>query len=338
MPGKLAAIVVLVVFASSLVARADDEETELTNEAEAVTETDADAFGEPGSESFYPPPVAGPALRLLDSPTRVYLDGAFATSEDLSALPYITGRGQNFRFALGGVWRWRQLSFDGEIPFLHVTTINVSSILNMPPRPEDQHQTALSLGDLTLGVTGWVPLVGPRALLAGLGVRGRFATHTTRFQFHLLDGTLADFRLPYYFHVEPTLILSGSLSWFTFVINQGVIVLLGPDGNFEDQLITVPTIYLWDAHYAVSVSPLSFLGASVELATQFQLNHVPGVDFAQLNDVRAVWVAPSLQLRFGATRIDLIARLGLTRGQELYGVLEYVGTNSYTVRLTRAFN
>jgi hypothetical protein len=334
--GKLAAIVVLVVVASSPVARADDEATEPAVEPAFETADEFHSDSEP--EAFYPPPVGGPALRLLDSPTRAYVDGAFAVSEDLSALPYIAGRGQNFRFAAGGVWRWRQLSFEGEIPFLHVTTIDVRSILNMPPQPQDQHQTALSLGDLTLGVTGWVPLVGPRALLAGLGIRGRLATHTTRFQFHLVNGTLADFRLPYYFHVEPTLILSSSLGRFMFVINQGAIALLGPDGNFEDQHIEVPTIYLWDAHYAVSFAPLSFLAASVELATQFQLNHVPGADFAQLNDVRAVWVAPSVQLRFGATRIDLIARLGLSRGQELYGVLEYVGTNSYTVRLTRAFN
>ena len=37
--------------------------------------------------------------------------------------------------------------------------------------------------------------------------------------------------------------------------------------------------------------------------------------------------------------VDGIAhRIGLTRGQEVYGVLEYVGTSSFTVRLTRTFN
>ena len=107
-----------------------------------------------------------------------------------------------------------------------------------------------------------------------------------------MDGSLADFSIPYYFHVEPTLILGGALGRFTFVVNQGAIALLGPDGNFQDQHIIVPTIYFWDAHYAVSYAPWSFLGASVELATDVQLNHIAGVDFAKFNDIRAVWVAP----------------------------------------------
>ena len=50
------------------------------------------------------------------------------------------------------------------------------------------------------------------------------------------------------------------------------------------------------------------------------------------------WVAPALQIHpVPGYRVDLIARLGLTRGQELYGVLEYVGTHSFTLRATRAF-
>ena len=53
--------------------------------------------------------------------------------------------------------------------------------------------------------------------------------------------------------------------------------------------------------------------------------------------IRAVWVAPALQIHAADWRIDLIARLGLNRGQELYGVLEYVGTHSFTLRVTRGF-
>jgi hypothetical protein len=49
-------------------------------------------------------------------------------------------------------------------------------------------------------------------------------------------------------------------------------------------------------------------------------------------------VAPALQVHAGAFRFDAIARFGLTRGQELYGVLEYVGTHSFTLRVTRMFN
>jgi hypothetical protein len=60
--------------------------------------------------------------------------------------------------------------------------------------------------------------------------------------------------------------------------------------------------------------------------------------FQRFNDVRAVWVAPALQGHFAGVRIDLIARIGLTRGQEVYGALEYVGTHSFTLRATRYFN
>ena len=286
--------------------------------------------------AYYPPSVDGPALRLPESLTRLYLDGAYAMSDDLTALPYIAGKGRNFRVALGGGLRWGRFAFDGQLPF-NLTTIDVATVFNMSPSAEDQHQTAPSLGDLTLGAN-WTARLAGEALIAGAGIRGRLATHTTRFQFHLLDGTLADFRIPYYFHVEPTLILGGALGRFTYVVNQGTVSLYGPDGNFEGEYIRVPSIHFWDAHYAVGWAPWAFLGASVELATLFQLNHIQGVDFAKLNDIRAVWVAPALQVHAGAFRIDAIARFGLTRGQELYGVLEFVGTHSFTLRVTRMFN
>ena len=175
-------------------------------------------------------------------------------------------------------------------------------------------------------------------LIAGLGLRGRLATHTTRFTFHLLDGSLAIFTVPYYFHVEPTVIIGGALGRFTYVINQGAVWLVGPNGYVQDTLVRVPSIYFWDAHYAIAIAPVSFLGASVEVATTIQLNHLAGADYQKFNDVRAVWVAPALQIHPGdGYRIDLIARIGLTHGDELYGVLEYVGTHSFTLRVTRAF-
>jgi hypothetical protein len=291
----------------------------------------------PALGKYYPPPVDGPALRLPESPTRLYLDGAYASSDDLSALPYIAGKGRNLRFAAGGVWRWRRFAFEGELPFLNVTTIDVTSVLNAQPIPEDAHQTSVALGDLRLGAIWTTPLVGEESLVGGFGLRSRLATHTTTFSFQLVDMTYADFIIPYYFHIEPTLILGGALQRFTFVVNQGVKILLGPDGNIREQSITVPTIYFWDAHYALGWAPWPFLGASVELATNIQLNHIGGVDFAKFNDVRAYWVAPGIQVHIGDYRIDAIARIGLNRGQELFGVLEYTGTHSYTLRVSRHF-
>ncbi len=310
--------------------------------ADPPDEADAPADEEapnpaPALGKYYPPPVDGPALRLAHPPARLYLDGAYATSNDLSGLPYIAGKGRNLRFAAGGTLRWRSFAFDAELNFLNVTTIDVTNVPGGVPVPEDAHQTSIALGDLRLGAVWSIPIVGKESLVGGVGLRARLPTHTTTFSFQLIDMTYADFVIPYYFHVEPTLILGGALGRFTFAVNQGVTVFVGPDGHIRDETLTVPTIYFWDAHYAVSWAPWRFLGASVELTTDIQLNRVPGVDFAKLNDVRAAWVAPALQVHVGDYRIDGIARLGLNRSQELYGVLEYVGMHSFTLRVTRHF-
>jgi hypothetical protein len=350
--GKLLMFTVPLLVAQATAARAQNENggNEAAPEAApaasqpATSETAPDAprgddtLPARSADAYYPPSVEGPALRVPESPTRIYLDGAYAISNDLTALPYIAGRGRNVRVALGGAWRWRRFTFDAALP-AHLTKLDVTSVLNQAPLPEDAHQTKISLGDLSLGAVWTERLAGDsEAVIGGLGLRGRLATHTTGFEFHLNDGSIADFVIPYYFHVEPTLILGGALGPFTYVVNQGAIMLWGPDANFDTEHITVPTIYLYDGHYAIGVAPWSFLGASVELATMIQLNHISGTDFQKFNDIRAVWVAPALQVHIGDVRVDLIARLGLSRGQELYGVLEYVGTHSFTLRVTKMFN
>jgi hypothetical protein len=352
LPGKLARIVVPLLVAHATAARAADEEAapeEAPPEAarrkaaaaddapEAAASADAAPADTPSR--YYPPPVDGPALRLPESPTRLYFDGSYAIADDLSALPYIAGKAENYRAALGAAWRWRRFTFDGQLP-LHVTDIDVTSVLNMPPMAQDAEQTVVSLGDLTLGATWSERLTGGEGLIAGLALRGRLATHTTRFDFHLPDGTQAIFVIPYYFHIEPTLVLGGAIGRFTYVMNQGAIALVGPDGNLENEHISVPSLFFWDAHYALAVAPWRFLGASLELATTIQLNHIEpiaGLDVEKFNNIRAAWVAHGLQVYAGAYRIDVIARLGLSRGQQVYGVLEYVGTHSFMGRLTRHF-
>jgi hypothetical protein len=356
--GKLSATAVLFVTtcAASAAAAEDAEDAEnATNTQAAESAANAapppatanDASGAGGADvnatfvarHYYPPPVDGPALRVPAAATRLYLDGGFAESRDLSALPYIAGQATNFRFALGGAWRWRRLTLEAEVPFGNVTTLDVTQVPGGVPTPEDMHQTTYSIGDARVGAVFAAPPVASwgDALLIGFGLRGRLATHSTRFVFHL-PYSIAYYSFPYYFHVEPTLIVAAIVDRFTFIMNQGTLTLIGPDGQVGDQLIMVPTIHFWDAHYAVSYVPFRHLGASVELATTFQLNSIGGLDFAKFNDVRAAWLAPALQLHFGGYRIDLIARLGLSRGQELLGVLAYVGTNSFTLRVTKSFD
>ncbi|HVZ73640.1 MAG TPA: hypothetical protein VHJ20_14775 [Polyangia bacterium] len=306
-----------------------------TTDDAAPTESSAEGF----LATYFPAPVDGPALRLPFSPNRLYVDLGYASTSDLSSLPYITGKARNLRLAAGGTWRWRRLAFSGELPMLQATTIDVATVMNQPPVPADAHQTAYSLGDLRLGADWTVPLgdsVGD-SFVGGFGFRVRLPTHTTRFDFHLIDGSTAAYAFPYYFHLEPTAILGGVLGRFLFVVNQGAVVLMGPDATFSGIPIHVPTIAYWDAAYAVTWAPLDELAASVELSTDVQLNHVDGLDFQKFNDVRSVWLAPALQLHAGDTRFDLVARFSLSKSANLFGIMEYAGSTSVTLRASRPF-
>lgn len=286
-------------------------------------------------QTYYPPPVDGPALRLPESPTRLYIDAAYASSNDLSVLPYIVGSGTNFRFALGGTWRWRRFSFEAEIPFANVTSLDVTMVSGGTPDPEKQTGTAF--GDVRLGAV-WTERLAGEALVAGIGYRTRLATHTTRFNFYLLtNGDLVSYVFPYYFHLEPTVIVGGAIGRFTYTVNEGLLAMIGPDGDFLDMHVIVPTLLFWDSHVAISYAPLDVLGASVELGTDLQINKVNDPQFP-IDNLRSIWVAPALQVHVGQWRIDAIARIGLGKKTEQFGVLEYVGTSSYTLRATFAFN
>jgi hypothetical protein len=345
--GQVSAALVLTLLVVSWSARADQDDDATTAESAAAEgrprrprmETAPPDDAEPSEPSvlatYYPPPVDGPALRLPESPTRLYLDAAFAQSKDLSALPYIAGSGTNFRFALGGALRWHRFAFEAEIPFLQITTLDVTAVPGGMPDPE--RQTALSFGDVRLGAIWTVQLAG-EALVGGFGLRVRLATHSTRFQFYLpTDGSLVSYVFPYYFHIEPTAILGGSLGRFTYVINEGLLGLWGPNGQFLDMEVVVPTVVFWDSHVAVGYAPFDFLGASVELGTDVQINTVNDPQFP-INNLRSAWVAPAIQFHIADYRIDLIARIGLGRGTDAFGVLDYTGTSSYTLRLGRTFN
>jgi hypothetical protein len=324
--GPRAIVLLLVALTSSWgTARAETPDDE--SGAAAAT----DAF----LSTYYPAPVEGPELRLPVTPTRLYADAGYARTSDLSSLPYIQGKAQNWRLAVGGALRWGKFAFTGELPFLQHTTIDVTSVMNQPPQFGDGHQSATSLGDLRAGVD-WTTHLSD-AVVAGFGLRGRLPTHTTGFWFHLDSTSTDNYRLPYYFHIEPTAIFGAAVGRFAFVVNQGAIVLMGPDGDFEGFHIHVPTVVFWDAAYAVSWAPVAAFAASLELSTDIQLNHVDGLDFASFNHMRSVWLAPALQWHVADYRVDLVARVGLSDGTNLFGILEFAGTTSYTLRVTRRF-
>jgi len=290
-----------------------------------------------------PAPTDAPQLRNVEPVTRLYVDGGYAETPDLSALPFVLGSGSNLRMTVGGSLKLGRFQLETELPSIQSTSLFLTSVPGGMPIPEDQHQTSRAIGDWRLGAqwTDALPdAVTPAGvtLVGGFSLRARIPTHTTRFQFHLVDNSLGVYRFPYYFHVEPALLLGGAIGRFSFVLNQGALVLAGPNGNFGDLHFTVPTLYFWDAHYAVAVRLASFLSVSTELATVFQGNRITDINFQRLNGIRSVAVAPGVAVLLPrGVRLDLVGRWGLTRDADLFGVLSYSGSRSVTVRLSLLF-
>jgi hypothetical protein len=317
--------------------QARDDELAATNEHQRRRQLERSWDTAP----FAPAGVDAPAIRNVEPTTRVYVDGSFARSTDLSALPYIGGAGANWRATAGGSLKLGRFQLEAEAPAAQATLLHLTKIPPPPgemPIPEDARQTALSAGNVRLGAQ-WSGrfAAGPLAMAAGFGLRGRIPwPNSARFQFHLADGSLGVYSFPFYFHIEPTVLFGAATKGVSFTMNQGAVILHGPDGHFEEVTIVVPTIMFWDAHYAVAVRS-DWVALSLELNTLIQFNRVGG-DFVQLNDIRALSVVPGVQFLLGAWRVDLVGRLGVNRGAELFGVIGYGGTQSITLRLGRSFD
>ena len=320
-------------------------ETNAAEVAQAAESTDADApadeplFPQSFLADYAPAPVEGPGLRLPVPQTRFYLDGGYGRTDDLSGLPLVAGSAYNYRFAAGGSLALGHFSLDGELTFSNITTIDVTQIPGGTPIDVDKHQRATSLGDLRLGATWTHPLDHAGALIGGFGLRARLPTHTVVFQFHLVDMvSLGKYVFPYYFHIEPTAIFAASVGRLGFIANEGVTLMTGPDGNFQDLRIIVPNLLFWSAHYAIVWSPLSALALAADLQTDVQLNRVTVMYFEKVNGLVSADLNIDLQIHFGQYRVDLIGRRGLTQDSEVFGVLQYAGTNSLTLRFGASFD
>jgi hypothetical protein len=286
---------------------------------------------------FEPASIEAPRLRNAEPRTLLYMDGGYARSGDLSALPTIAGRAQGFRLALGGRMKRGRFQWDAEFPVLQSTTlalIDPNPVFMIDPR--DKNQTAFSLGDSRIGGQWTAPIAAHElGVVAGFGLSLRVPTHTTHFSFHLVNGAPGSYLLPYYFHVEPTLILGETFGRLTLLVNQGALILVGPDGNIEGLPFITPTMYFWEAHYALALRVLDNVALSLEGNTTVQLNHIDPVMFPTLNHLRAAYLSPGVQVHAGRYRIDLVGRFGVTPGAGPVGVITYAGTNSVTLRLTR---
>lgn len=282
------------------------------------------------------PTIPAPALRGLAPSTRLYLDGSVVRSRDLSALPYIAGSGINARTALGGSWHSGGLELSGEITFAQATRIEVTQVPGGMPIPEDQTQTATSLGDSYLGIS-YMHELEDWPVAIGASLRGRIPTHTTIFQFHLIDGSLGRYPFPYYFHIEPALLLGAGWGPVSLVVNEGPLVLMGPDGNFNELHIVVPTLWFWDSHVALAVALGETFGFSVELVTTVLTSHIDQPEFADLNGLVGVSLNPAVSLRFERLQVDLVGRWGLNKGAEAFGVITFAGTQGLLLRLSLFF-
>jgi len=305
----------------------DDEGPVDSREPDAPVETFPDE----------PAAVEAPRMRNVEPRTRLYVDGTIAASRDLSALPTIAGSARGARFSIGGSWKLGRFQLDAELPGFQVTRLDlldVNEAIMIDSR--DRRQTSYALGDSRAGAQWTAPLpTGAVATVAGLGVGVRLPTHTGRFTFHLVDGTEAFYVLPYYVHVQPAILFGAALGPVTFVMNQGALVMLGPDGEVANLPVETPTIYFWDAHYALSVRAASWLALSLAANTTVQLSRLDPVMFPRLNGVRSAFLLPGVMVRVGATRIDLVARFGVAEGAEPIGVITYSGTRSLLLRVTR---
>ena len=303
---------------------------------------DRGARAQSTSDAFLydPPSIEAPRLRNAEPRTLVYFDASYGVSNDLSALPNIAGNASGFRVAAGGSLKLGRFQLDAELPAGQVTTL---SLVNPNPLfdidPNDKHQTALSLGDSRLGAqwTGVIPS-DAMAVVAGFGFSVRVPTHTTEYTFHLTDGSPGFYALPYYFHVQPTFILGEALGPVSFVMNQSLLVLIGPNATVADIPIVIPTIYFWDANYGASVRVTDGFALSCVLNTTYQLNQLDKVMFPHLNKLRSAYVLPGVQVHVGAYRVDLVGRFGIKAGAEPLGVLTFQGTDSVTVRVSRLFD
>ncbi|MBC8131752.1 MAG: hypothetical protein H7X95_02125 [Deltaproteobacteria bacterium] len=338
--GTLAWILATGAVASATEARRIEVDDESPDDADEKSSADA-SDPTPRWADHAPAPVDAPGLRNVEPRTRLYIDGSLAQTQDLSALPQIAGSGRNWRLAAGGSLKWRRFQFDLELPASQATIVDLKDANELFKVYEpDRHQTSLSIGDLRIGAqwTNALP-VDVMPVVAGFGLRVRVPTHTTLFKFYNeADGSIVTYALPYYFHIEPTLLLGGALGPLSFVMNQGALVLMGPDAQLGDLSIIIPTLYFWDAHYAVACRLIDLLALSVEVNTTMQLSRVEGLDFQKLNNLFATSVVPGIQWHFGPYRVDTIARFGLTPGSEVLGVVAFGGTRSFFLRVSRVFN
>jgi len=289
-----------------------------------------------------PPRQDGPALRSPLIRTQVYTDYSLVQSTDIGSLKVVDGTATNHRFALGGRAKLHDFELELEVPFFQLTKAAFEK--KDPLINQAQDKTAYSFGDVRVGV-GWmfeIPFQPPK-MLVGAGVRGRIPTHTTKFNFNTAVGPV-EYKFPPIVEIDPALMFATAFGPISFQTNQGAMVMLGQNVDLGVVRQEYPTLIFYDAHFTGGFALVGKGAATLDLGVTWQLNTVtdpppPAVGLADtLNDIHAVTLAPGVQWYFGATKLDVAARFGLTDGAKTLGVLTFAGDRSFLVRVTRAFD
>ncbi len=325
----------IVVLALALPAPARAYEDAPPFEPDPAAADDAGAF-EP--RAFDPPPIDYPVVQSLGPGTSLYLDTTYQTSSDLSTFDWVEGHGESYRVALGGSYQRGGLRLGAELP-LQYTRLTIESLNDLPPTEPDRKKVSLSLADvITRAAYFWeLPLDRVRAH-AGLGLRVRWPTHTTRYRFGLVTGGVLEFGFPYYVHLAPAALLSASLGPLHVLVNQGVLAMLAKDITLDGVIQPIPNLYFWESHVVVGVDATEWLLLSVELESFVQLNQVTAYRMTSLNDTRAVFVNPGLTLALGAYRFAVAGRVGLGgRSSRDFGVITFSGTHAVVGRVAYVF-
>jgi hypothetical protein len=288
--------------------------------------------------SFYPPGIDYPPMQGLGTGVSIYVDHTYETTDDLSTFWWVKGSGRNYRVAVGGLYQSGGLHLNAEVP-VQYTQLFIDSLMGLDPTPADKTKAVVSLGDIITGATYvWdLPLDAAKTEW-GLGLRVRWPTHTTKYKFGLVDGSILEFGFPYYLHLEPSVLLSTKLGHVSVTINEGVLAMLARDVWIGDILQPIPNLYFWESHLAADIAATDWLDLSVEVLSCMQLNQVTVSNMTNLNGTRAVFINPGVTIDLGSYRLALAGRFGLPgRSSRDLGVITFSGSNAYLARVSYMF-
>jgi hypothetical protein len=303
---------------------------------EAGTEPSSSGAGP--IQPFVPPGIDYPGILDMGPRLSLYVDHTYESTSDLSTFWWVRGRGNNFRVAVGGTYAFGGLRLHAEVP-VQYTQLAIDSLMQLPPTDADRTKAALSLGDIITDAAYYWDIVGETMLThVGLGLRVRWPTHTTKYQFGLIDGSTLEFGFPYYLHVAPAALLSTSYGPVFLVANQGVLAMLAKDIDLGGVLQRIPNIYFWESHVALGLAATDWLAFTAELLTFVQLNRVDVEQMTNLNDTKAVFLSVGPTVDMGNYRLAVTWRHDLAgRSSRDFGVITFSGSRALLVRLSYLF-